>query len=194
MSFTLHGVGVSGGIAIGRAHLLAHSIEEVSHYAIAESDIAQEILRFDAAVATVREELQSLQRAAPVGAPDELNAFLNLHLMILNDEMLTETPRTLIKQQRCNAEWALKQQTDALFDEFEAIEDAYLRGTSETEEDHIERLRRKNKKKQWKRQRVREFELARLSGKIVSTRKEEDDEYYFDAEQRLRSWAKRVRR
>ncbi len=127
MSFTLHGVGVSGGIAIGRAHLLAHSIEEVSHYAIAESDIAQEILRFDAAVATVREELRSLQRAAPVGAPDEFNAFLNLHLMILNDETLTETPRTLIKQQRCNAEWALKQQTDALFDEFEAIEDAYLR-------------------------------------------------------------------
>ena len=74
------------------------------------------------------------------------------------------------------------------------IEHAYLRGTSETEEDHIERLRRKNKKKQWKRQRVRERELARLSGKIVSTRKEEDDEYYFDTEQRLRSWAKRVRR
>ena len=74
------------------------------------------------------------------------------------------------------------------------IEDAYLRGTSETEEDHIERLRRKNKKKQWKRQRVRERELERLTGKIVSTRREEDDEYYFDVERRLRSWAKRVRR
>ena len=74
------------------------------------------------------------------------------------------------------------------------IEDAYLRGTSETEEDHIERLRRYNKRKQWKRQRVRERELARLSGKIVSTRREEDDEYYFDREQSLRSWAKRVRR
>jgi hypothetical protein len=74
------------------------------------------------------------------------------------------------------------------------IEDAYLRGTSETEEDHIERLRRKNKKKQWKRQRVRERELHRLSGKIVSTRKAEDDDYYFEVERRLRSWAKRVRR
>jgi phosphoenolpyruvate-protein phosphotransferase (PTS system enzyme I) len=127
MSFTLHGVGVSGGIAIGRAHLLAHSIEEVSHYAIAAGDIDQEILRFDSAVATVRDELRSLQRTAPEGAPDEFEAFLNLHLMILNDATLTETPRTLIKDQRCNAEWALKQQTDALFDEFEAIEDAYLR-------------------------------------------------------------------
>jgi ABC-type multidrug transport system ATPase subunit len=74
------------------------------------------------------------------------------------------------------------------------IEDAYLRGTSETEEDHLERLRRKNKRKQWKRQRVRERELARLTGKIVSTRKAEDDDYYFETERRLRSWAKRVRR
>ena len=127
MSFTLHGVRVSGGIAIGRAHLLAHSIDEVTHYAVVDADIDQEILRFDAAVATVRDELVSLQRSAPVGAPEEFNAFLNLHLMILNDETLTEAPRTLIKQQHCNAEWALKQQTDALFDEFEAIEDAYLR-------------------------------------------------------------------
>ena len=74
------------------------------------------------------------------------------------------------------------------------IEDPYLRGTSETEEDHIERLRRKNKKKQWKRQRVRERELERLTGKILSTRTAEDDDYYLDNERRLRAWAKRVRR
>jgi hypothetical protein len=41
---------------------------------------------------------------------------------------------------------------------------------------------------------VREWELERLTGKVVSTRKAEDDDYYFDTEQRLRSWAKRVRR
>ncbi len=74
------------------------------------------------------------------------------------------------------------------------IQETYLRGTSETEEDHIEWLRRKNKRKQWKRQRVRERELRRLTGTIVSTRSREDDEYYFDTEQRLRAWAKRVRR
>ena len=74
------------------------------------------------------------------------------------------------------------------------IEDAYMRGTSETEEDHIERLRQKRKRKQWKRMRVRERELERLTGKIVSTRREEDDDYYFDVERQLRSWAKRVRR
>ena len=84
--------------------------------------------------------------------------------------------------------------TEAI-ERLDEIEDAYLRGTSETEEDHLERLRRKNKKKQWKRLRVRERELERLTGKIVSTRRAEDDEFYLEAEQdrRKRAWAVRRR-
>ncbi len=127
MSFVIHGSGISGGIAIGRAHLLAHGIDEVNHYAIAEHSVPQEITRFDSAVATVRDELESLKQTSLSSAPEELNAFLSLHLMILNDAMLSEAPRDLIRQQRCNAEWALKQQADTLLDQFEAIEDAYLR-------------------------------------------------------------------
>ncbi len=74
------------------------------------------------------------------------------------------------------------------------IEEAYLRGTAETEEDHIERKRRKDKKKQWRRQRVRERELTRLTGSLVSTRREEDDEFYFEKEQIRRDRAMRERR
>lgn len=74
------------------------------------------------------------------------------------------------------------------------IEETYLSGVSETEEDHIERLRRFNRRKAWRRQRVRERELARLTGKIVSTRREEDDDYYFDVEQRRREMQERQKR
>ena len=74
------------------------------------------------------------------------------------------------------------------------IEAAYLSGISETEEDHIERLRRKNKRKAWKRLRVRERELERLTGKVVSTRSTEDDELYLDKEQRRRDQAMRQKR
>ena len=66
------------------------------------------------------------------------------------------------------------------------IESAYLSGISETEEDHLEWMRRKNKRKAWRRQRVREHELSRLTGKVVSTRTAKDDEYYLDKEQRRR--------
>jgi branched-chain amino acid transport system ATP-binding protein len=74
------------------------------------------------------------------------------------------------------------------------IEEMYLRGTAETEEDHLERLRRKNKRKAWRRMHVRERELERLYGGIVSTRSVENDEYYLDKEQRLRELAERQKR
>ena len=73
------------------------------------------------------------------------------------------------------------------------IEETYLTGTSETEEDHIERLRRKNKRKAWRRLRVRERELTRLSGKLASTRTAAEDDFYFERE-RQRRHAAMVRR
>jgi branched-chain amino acid transport system ATP-binding protein len=74
------------------------------------------------------------------------------------------------------------------------IEETYLRGTSENEEDHIERLRRKNKRKAWRRLRVRERDLARLTGKIISTRRAEDDDHYFERERERHDRAMRARK
>lgn len=127
MSFTMFGIGVSGGIAIGPARLLSHTSLEVSHYAVQPDRLAREVERFDAAVGAVRAELEELRASVPQGAPAEVDAFLNLHLMILNDSTLCEAPRALVLQQGCNAEWALKQQMDLLIRQFEAIEDTYLR-------------------------------------------------------------------
>ena len=72
------------------------------------------------------------------------------------------------------------------------IEDAYLRGTSETEEDHIERKRRKDKKQGVEAPASARARTGTLTGKIVSTRREEDDEYYFEAERQRRDWAQRL--
>ncbi len=74
------------------------------------------------------------------------------------------------------------------------IEEAYLSGTSESEEDHIERKRRKDKTKAWSRQRVRERELRRLTGTQVSRRHTSEDDHYLDAEQQRRDWQQRLRR
>jgi phosphotransferase system enzyme I (PtsI) len=128
MSFTIQGVGVSGGIAIGRAQLVSHAQLEVAHYDIPESQVATEKSRFDAAIAQVREDLTELADHIPPGAPPaEFEAFLNLHRMILEDSTLSQVPKQLIESMRCNAEWALKLQMDALVEQFASIEDAYLR-------------------------------------------------------------------
>ncbi|MDE2583934.1 MAG: phosphoenolpyruvate--protein phosphotransferase [Betaproteobacteria bacterium] len=126
MSFTIHGLGVSGGIAIGVAQLMSHTSLEVSHLTIGPRMVDKELLRFDAAVAAVRDELIQL-KAETTGAPAELGAFVDLHAMILADPELSEVPKSLIRDRRCNAEWALVQQMERLVEQFEAIEDPYLR-------------------------------------------------------------------
>ncbi|TAK70574.1 MAG: phosphoenolpyruvate--protein phosphotransferase [Betaproteobacteria bacterium] len=127
MSFTLHGSGAGGGIAIGQAHLISSARLEVAHYAIAPEHLELEVMRFSVAVEHVRAELQALRRSVPASAPTELGAFLNLHLMILDDSTLSHAPRELIRSLHCNAEWALVAQMDHLVAQFEKIEDPYLR-------------------------------------------------------------------
>lgn len=126
-SFTIHGIGVSGGIAIGHAHLVSNTTLEVDHYVVPPHQVPEESSRFDAAVQTVRDELELLHANVPVTAPAEFAAFINLHLMILNDSTLSVEPRTIIENEQCNAEWALKVQTDALLAQFDTIENSYLR-------------------------------------------------------------------
>ena len=108
MTFSLHGQAVSSGIAIGRAHLVSHALLEVAHYQLRERDIAGELARFDQAVTTAGAELDALRAEASVpGAPAELSAFVDVHSMILADPTLSEGVRELIRERRCNAEWAL---------------------------------------------------------------------------------------
>ncbi|MDR3393841.1 MAG: phosphoenolpyruvate--protein phosphotransferase [Parasulfuritortus sp.] len=127
MTFSLHGIGISGGYAIGRAQLYSHDRLEVPHYVLRKADIASEVARFDAAVAEARAECEQLRDHIPEGAPSELAAFLDLHALILADAMLSQVPKDLIRSTSCNAEWALAQQTEALLAQFDSIEDVYLR-------------------------------------------------------------------
>ncbi|HZW24651.1 MAG TPA: phosphoenolpyruvate--protein phosphotransferase [Gallionella sp.] len=127
MSFTLHGIAVSSGIAIGHAHLVSHTSLEVAHYDIPEEFVADEVARFDAALKATRDEFSSLRGNRPSHAAAEFDAFLELHQMILEDSLISKAPREMIERERCNAEWALKVQTEALVAQFEEFEDAYLR-------------------------------------------------------------------
>lgn len=128
MSFVLHGTGVSGGIAIGHAHLLSHVALEVSHHLLPQDQIGNETARLDTAFATVRAELEALHASIGSGpAAAEYGAFLDLHRMILDDPTLSTAARINIEHSHCNAEWAITQQMDVLLAQFEEIEDAYLR-------------------------------------------------------------------
>jgi phosphotransferase system enzyme I (PtsI) len=127
MSFTLHGIAVSSGIAIGHAHLISHTSLEVVHYVLPKQFLDEEIARFDAALLATRNEFAGLRNNPPTHAAAEFDAFLELHQMILDDPLLSAAPREMIATEHCNAEWALKTQTETLVAQFDEFEDAYLR-------------------------------------------------------------------
>ena len=125
--FTMHGIGVSGGIAIGHAHLFAGMSAEVDHYQISAADVLREQRRYHRAVKEVRDELRTLAESVRHSAAAELAPFVKVHEMLLEDAAFTEAPRELIREQHCNAEYALRTQLDILMQQFGDIEDPYLR-------------------------------------------------------------------
>jgi phosphoenolpyruvate-protein phosphotransferase (PTS system enzyme I) len=126
-SFSMHGIGVSSGIAIGHAHLVSNALLEVVHYQLPQHLIDNEIKRFEDAINTVKKDLERIRHSLSKNAPAELGAFIGTHLMMLADKSLSEAPKDIIRKEYCNAEWAIKQQMDDIVEQFEAIEDAYLR-------------------------------------------------------------------
>ena len=127
-SFTLHGIPVSRGIAIGRAHLLTPAALDVKHYLVPEEQLEAEVCkRLQNAIADVHRGLQALWTELPKDAPTELGAFIDVHALILSDPMISEAPLDIIRTRHYNAEWALVTQIDELSAQFDEIEDAYLR-------------------------------------------------------------------
>jgi phosphotransferase system enzyme I (PtsI) len=126
-SFTLHGIPVSRGIAIGRAHLLRPAARDVKHYLVAEEKVEAEVARLTVAIDAVNQELQAVRRDLPPDAPSELAAFIDVHALILADPIIAEHPLKIIRSRHYNAEWALLTQIDELSAQFDEIEDDYLR-------------------------------------------------------------------
>ena len=127
MTFALHGIPVSNGIAIGKAVLISHAALEVSHYLVEAGKEELEAQKLLGAFEQVRLELEQLRHGLPKDAPQEMAAFLDVHGMILADPALAEKPLKLIRTQRLNAAWALTTELNDLLEQFAEIEDVYLK-------------------------------------------------------------------
>lgn len=127
MTFALHGIPVSKGIAIGKAVLISRAALEVSHHLVEAGKEEAEAQKLLDAFDQVRLELEQLRQGLPKDAPQEMAAFLDVHGMILADPALAEKPIKLIRTQRLNAAWALTTELNDLLEQFADIEDAYLK-------------------------------------------------------------------
>ena len=131
MTFSIQGLAVARGIAIGRAVLVASSRMDVAHYFIKPDEIASEIERVRAGRNAVVDEIRRLQASithmGPKEAPHELTALLDVHLMLLEDVELISGVKHWITDRLYNAEWALTTQLEVIARQFDEMEDEYLR-------------------------------------------------------------------
>jgi phosphotransferase system enzyme I (PtsI) len=146
MTFSIHGLAVARGIAIGRAVLVASSRMDVAHYFIEASQVRAEIHRVRDARDAVVEEIRRLQvtisQMGPKETPHELAALLDVHLMLLQDEELVNGVQHWIKDRLYNAEWALTAQLEVVARQFDDMEDEYLRERKADLEQITERVLR----------------------------------------------------
>ena len=145
MTFSVHGLAVSRGIAIGRAVLVASSRADVAHYFIDADKTDLEISRVRSARNAVVEEITRLQHDLPKDAPHEISALLDVHLMLLQDDQLIGGVKKWITERRYNAEWALTTQYETIARQFDDMEDEYLRERKADLEQVVERILRRMK-------------------------------------------------
>lgn len=136
MSLAIQGSGVSSGIAIGPVHILRRNTLEIIEYTIAPEDIDKEVHRYKSALDSAQKQLSELRSNIPVSTAEDIIEFIDTHLLMLQDSTLSTAPIDIIRQQHCNAEWALKQQQEALVRVFDEMDNDYLR----TRRDDIEHV------------------------------------------------------
>jgi phosphotransferase system enzyme I (PtsI) len=140
VSIQVFGLPVSRGVAIGRAVLVASSRVDVAHYYVEPGMIEAEVRRLRRARDMVVDELTALKGDVPEDAHDELIALLDVHLMLLQDDSLSEATRQWIVERHYNAEWALSSQLEVIARQFDEMEDEYLRDRKADLEQVVERV------------------------------------------------------
>ncbi len=136
MAIALQGISASKGIAIGKVYVVERGRLEVKETQISARAVTAEIARFKRALSAARAQLSAVKLKIPDDTPTDISAFIDTHLLMLDDSALSKVPIQHIKEQRVGAEWALKLQRDALVSVFDAMDDAYLR----TRKDDVEHV------------------------------------------------------
>ncbi len=142
MTIALHGMGVSRGIAIGKVHIVKRDQLDIREYSIKKHRIVDEVKRFENALTHARQQLRAIREHIPASTSIDIEAFIDTHLLMLDDVALTKEPMRLIKELSCNAEWALKLQRDALVAVFDEMDDAYLRTRKDDVDYVVNRIQR----------------------------------------------------
>ncbi|HEY1811937.1 MAG TPA: phosphoenolpyruvate--protein phosphotransferase [Kofleriaceae bacterium] len=120
------GLGVSPGIAFGRAYLIGRDTLKAPRHHIEPDDIDDEVARLYKAIAASDKQLAKIKEKLASENESDYH-IITAHQMMLHDEHMVGAAVEYIRDDKINAEWALRRAVDDIRAVFDAIEDAYLR-------------------------------------------------------------------
>ena len=136
----LTGIGVSAGVAVGRAVILTQRTE-VMRFPIPPDRVEREVLALRAARDQSRQQLQDISGRVAQGPGSELGALFDAQILMLDDPMLIGNAEEIIRKERVNAAWAVHRAYEGLYELFSSMEDPYLRERENDVADVAGRLR-----------------------------------------------------
>lgn len=142
MTIALYGLGVSRGIAIGNVHIIQRDQLDIREYRLEKKEIEKEVQRLEKAIAQARQQLRAIRDHIPGGTDSEIAAFIDTHILMLEDSALIHEPVNMVRELACNAEWAMKLQRDTLVSVFEDMDDEYLRTRKDDVDYVVNRIQR----------------------------------------------------
>ena len=136
MTLSLQGIRVTRGTTLGHSLVLKKTDININKITLAPEAITSEVERFQSALTQAKKQLQLIKNKIPEDTPAEIALFIDTYLLMMDDATLSDMSMQLIQEQCCNAEWALKQQRDALVKAFDAMDDPYL-STRKDDVNHV---------------------------------------------------------
>jgi phosphotransferase system enzyme I (PtsI) len=123
----LRGVGASPGLAVGPAFIVDRRRVKTPKRHIADDEVGAEMARFDAALGASHEQLERVKKKLSEREGEDHFHIIEAHQLILHDEHLVDPTRRRIKDEKVNAEWALRRTVEEIKTVFDAIEEDYFR-------------------------------------------------------------------
>src|SRR5438132_8748958 len=136
----IHGVVASGGVTAGHA-VRAFDPQFISfNFKLKPDQVQQEALRFKKSVERSRQQLRRMQQQLKKRSGPESSFLIDAHLLILQDKLFVDRISEKIQAEQINAEWAIQQVSDELFQAYDKLQDEYLRERRGDLDDIIRRL------------------------------------------------------
>ena len=137
---THKGIGVSPGIAIGRAVIVEKRVASVYRVPIRDEDVPSEVTRFLESLEKTRDQLLELKAKVSRSMGEEYASIFEAHAMIVGDASFADKVMQKIETEQVNAEWALAEVQEELQARFASFDDVYLRERTADVKDVAERV------------------------------------------------------